>query len=224
VRSGPATVAAMRIVVFGASGMIGQAVVREALHDPDIVEIVSVVRRAGDVTDPKLREIVHADFADFTAIADRLAAADACLFCLGVSSAGMTEPAYRHITYDVTLAAAKVLARPTLTFVYITGVGTDGKAMWARVKKATEDALLALPFKAAYMIRPGYIQPRHGVKSRTPWTRRLYSALGWMYPLVRVLTKHAIGSDELARAMLRVAKQGAPDKVLYSRDLRAMLA
>ncbi len=214
----------MRIVLFGASGMIGQAVLREALHDPDVVEVRSVVRRAGEVSDPKLREIVHANFDEFAPIAAELAGCDACLFCLGVSSAGMKEPEYKHVTYDITLAAARVLASPALTFLYITGVGTDGKAMWARVKKSTEDALLALPFKAAYMIRPGYIQPRHGVKSRTPWTRRLYSALGWMYPLVRLVTKHAIASDELARAMLRVAKHGAPSAILYSRDLRAMLA
>ncbi len=218
----------MRIVLFGASGMIGQAVLREALHDPDVAEVISVVRRASDATDPKLREIVHASFDDFSAIAEQLTGCDACLFCLGVSSAGMKEPEYKHITYDVTLAAAKVLVGPELTFLYITGVGTDstekGRSMWARVKGATENALLAMPFQAAYMIRPGYIQPRHGVKSRTPWTRRLYTALGWMYPLVRVLTKHAIASDELGRAMLRVAKHGAPDKILYSRDLRAMLA
>jgi uncharacterized protein YbjT (DUF2867 family) len=191
-------------------------VLREAVSDPDITEVVSVVRRA--TGEP--HELVHADMTDFSAIADRLKTFDACLWCLGVSSAGMSETDYRAVTYDLTLAAAKAMAHPGMRFVFVTGVGTDGKSMWARVKKATEDALLAMPFAGAYMIRPGYIQPRHGVKSRTPWTRRLYAALGWLYPVVKLFTKHAIDSDVLARGMLRVAKQGGDQHVLYSDDLQ----
>lgn len=202
----------MKLAIFGATGMIGQAVLREALLDPDL-DVISVVRKPTGVAN----ELVHPDFTDFSAIADTLRACDACVWCLGVSSAGMKEPEYRAITYDITMAAAKAMVHPGMRFVFVSGVGTDGKAMWARVKKATEDALA--PMFDFYAVRPGYIQPRHGIKSRTPWTRRMYTALGWLYPVVKLFTKHAIDSDVLARGMLRVAKHGADQHVLYSRDL-----
>ena len=207
--------------------MIGQAVLRECLQDPEVEHIVSVVRRAGTSTEPKLHAIVHADFSDFTAIAGELADLDACLFCLGVSSAGMSEAEYRRITYDVALAAARVLVNPKLNFVFISGVGTgvDKRAMWARVKGETENALLAMPFKGAYMFRPGYIQPRHGIKSRTKWTRIMYAAFGWLYPLWRLLfPKYVTTTDELARAMMNAAKRGAPMHVIESRDFKQLAA
>lgn len=219
----------MRAVIFGATGMIGQAVMREALRDREVTAVLSVVRSRTGSEHPKLTELVHADFHDFTGIADQLAGYDACLWCLGVSSAGMSEADYRRITYDATVAAAKVLVakNPQMTILFVTGVGTDSteskRSMWARVKGAAENALFAMPFKAAYMIRPAYIQPRHGVRSRTRLTRWSYAAFGWMYPLWRLVApKYVTTSDELARAMLQVAKHGAPKKILETRDLRAL--
>ena len=207
--------------------MIGQGVLRACLLDPDVERVASVVRTATTTRDPKLHEIVHADFSDFTAIAGELAGYDTCLFCLGVSSAGMTEAEYRRITYDVTLAAAKVLASPAMTFLYISGAGADAtekkRTMWARVKGATENALFRLPFKAAYMFRPAYIQPLHGIKSRTKWTRIMYSVFGPLYPLWRLVFRRWVTStDELAHAMLAVAKRGAPKQLIESRDVPAL--
>ena len=154
----------MKVVIFGASGMVGQGVLRECLLDPEVKQVVSVVRSASGQTDTKLHEVVHSDFMDFSGIESELSGCDACFFCLGVSSAGMTEAEYTRVTYAITMAAAQTLVRvsPALTFEYISGQGTasseKGRSMWARVKGRTENALLALPFKA-YMLRPGFIQP-----------------------------------------------------------------
>jgi uncharacterized protein YbjT (DUF2867 family) len=156
----------MRAILFGATGMVGAGVLLECLADPRVSSVLSVVRRPSGVSDPKLEEIVHDDFFDYGSIKSAFVGRDACFFCLGVSSAGMKESDYRHQTFDLTLAAAKTIVAlsPQLTFCYVSGAGTDsstrGRAMWARVKGATENALLALPFKAAFMFRPGYIHPR----------------------------------------------------------------
>jgi uncharacterized protein YbjT (DUF2867 family) len=221
----------VRVVVFGASGMIGQAVMREALADPEIGTVLSVVRTATGAAHPKLTELVHADFQDFTALAGALANLDACLFCLGVSSAGMTEDAYRQVTVGITVAAGTVLAAasPQLTFLFVSGVGSDetetSRTMWRRVKGAGENAVRTLPIKAAYMIRPAYIQPMHGVRSHSAWTRRAYAAGSWLYPLWRRLAPGSVTtSEELARAMLHVAKHGAPTTILDTRALRGVLA
>ena len=219
----------MRAILYGATGMIGQAVLRELLIDPEVTAVLSVVRAKTASADAKLTELVHADFLDFSSVADKLTGYDACLWCLGVSSAGMSEAEYKRITYDTTVAAASVMAKanPGMTILFVTGVGTDSteqkKSMWARVKGAAENALLAMPFKAAYMIRPAYIQPRHGVKSKSKWKRWSYSAFGWMYPLWKlVMPKYVTTSDELGRAMIQVAKHGAPKTILETRDLRAL--
>jgi uncharacterized protein YbjT (DUF2867 family) len=219
----------MRVVLFGASGMIGQGVLRACLADPDIDRIASVVRAPTGVTHSKLVELVHQDFSDFSALAGELGGYDTCLFCLGVSSAGMTEAAYRHITYDFTLAAAQVLAIQSpnkMSFIYISGAGAENtRRMWARVKGATENALMKLPFKGAYMVRPAYIQPRHGIKSRTKWTRILYAVVGPLYPLWRLLFRPWVtNTDELSAAMLNVAKRGAKTPIIENRDLRALAA
>ncbi len=150
--------------------MVGQGVLRECLRDPEVTEVLAVTRSATAQTHPKLREIVHRDFTDFSSLP---LDADACFWCLGVTSAGMSEADYTRITHDYTLAAARALVRPTMTFIFVSGTGAGGKAMWARVKRRTEDALLAMPFKAVHVFRPGMIQALHGIKSRT----RLYNAL-----------------------------------------------
>ncbi|MGE5277334.1 MAG: epimerase [Acidobacteriota bacterium] len=221
----------MKVVLFGATGMIGQGVLRECLLDAEVEQVLAIGRRPTGARHPKLREIVHEDFFDFSGIEGELSGFDACLFCLGVSSAGMSEQTYRRATYDITMAAAGTLAKlnPGLTFLYISGAGTDGtergRVMWARVKGATENALLRLPFKAAYMFRPAYIQPLHGIRSSTGWTRALYAVMGPLYPVWKKLFPgHVTTTEELARAMIRVAGHGAEKRILESRDIPEVLS
>jgi len=151
------------------------------------------------------------------------------VFCLGVSAAGLDEAQYHHITYDLTMAAAEVLARrnPGMTFVYVSGGGTDssesGRSMWARVKGKTENALLKMPFKASYMFRPAYIQPLHGVTSRTRWYQIIYAVFGPLYPILRVLLpKYVTTSEQVARAMLTAVKRGADRPVLENDDINRL--
>jgi len=217
----------MKVVLFGATGMVGQGVLRECLLDPDVEAVLTVGRSATGQRHEKLREIVHADLFDLSPIEDRLAGYDACFFCLGVSSAGMSEADYRHLTYDLTLAAARTLAarNPAMTFVYVSGAGTDatGRSMWARVKGETEKALLALPFKAAFMFRPGGILPVHGERSRTRLYRIVYAIMGPLHPVWKALIPNAITTSErLGKAMLAVAKRGAPKPILETRDINAI--
>jgi uncharacterized protein YbjT (DUF2867 family) len=216
----------MKIILFGGSGMVGQGVLRECLVDPDVKEVLSVGRSPLGVQHPKLRELVHKDFTDYSAIESQLAGYDACFFCLGVSSIGMEEERYRHLTYDITMAAATTLARlnPGMVLTYVTGRGTDsteqGKLMWARVKGKTENDLLKLPFKAAYMFRPPGIQPLHGVRSKTGWINAIYTVtaplLSW---LVRVAPNHMTTSERMGRAMISVVRNGYPSPILESADI-----
>ena len=220
----------MKVVLFGATGMIGQGVLRECLRDPDVTAVLSIGRRETGVGDRKLREIVHADFTDFSGIERELADFDACLFCLGVSSAGMNEADYRRVTYDYALAAAAVLARrnPAMTFVFISGAGTDatekGRVMWARVKGATENALRRLPFRAVYAFRPAYIQPLRGIRSGTTWTRAFYAVMAPFYPVWKTLFPRLVTTtDDLARAMIRVAARGFDRPIVESGDIAEIL-
>lgn len=217
----------MRVLIFGATGMVGQAVLRECLLDPDIEAVLTVGRAAAAVERPKLRQIVQADLFHYADIEAELLGFDACFFCLGVSAAGMTEAQYERVTYTLTLAAAETLARlnPTMTFVYVSGAGTDsserGRLMWARVKGRTENAILRLPFKAAYMFRPAAIWPLHGERSRTAAYRVAYIFVRPMLPLLRRLfPSYVLTTEEVGLAMIHVAKWGAPKPVLESADIR----
>src|SRR6478752_7762219 len=224
----------VKVIVFGATGMVGQAMLAECLRDPLITSVVVVGRTSvftGDNVerDPKLREILHSDFFDFALLADDFAGADACLFCLGVSSVRKSEAEYRRVTKDITLAAADVLARvaPDLVFIYISGMGTDstehGRLMWARVKGETENALLAMPFHA-YAVRPGFIQAIGGLQSRARLYAVAYRLIGWLYPVLRrVAPRQVIRSDELAKGMIEVVRQRPAKRVLDSIDLRGLL-
>jgi hypothetical protein len=209
--------------------MVGQGVLRECLLDPDVESVLSVGRTATGQSHVKLRELVHRDFLDFSPIESELSGFDACFFCLGVSSAGMKEDDYRRITYDFTMAAARTLARlnPGMTFVYVSGMGTDsserGRTMWARVKGQTENALLRMPFQAAYMFRPGVIVPLHGIKSRTALYRIPYMLMAPLLPLLEAaFPKYVTTTERLGRAMIHVAKQGAAKAVLESSDINAV--
>jgi uncharacterized protein YbjT (DUF2867 family) len=219
----------MNVILFGATGMVGQGVLRECLLDPDVRLVLSIGRSATGQKHDKLRELVHENLFDFSAIEHELSGFDTCFFCLGVSSAGMTEPQYHRVTYDIAMAAARTLVRlnPGMTFIYVSGAGTDtterGRSMWARVKGKTENALLALPFKAAYMFRPAVIQPLHGIRSRTTSYRVLYALTRPLLPLLRaVFPKHVTTTERLAHAMIKVARQGAPKRTLESEDINAI--
>ncbi|MDC0747933.1 NAD(P)H-binding protein [Polyangium mundeleinium] len=218
----------MKVLLFGATGMVGQGVLRECLLDPDVESVLVVVRSATGQKHEKLREILHEDFTNFSAIEGQLAGYDACFFCLGVSASGMKEADYHHITYDFTMAAAETLVRvsPGMTFIYVSGGGTDsterGPWMWARVKGKTENALLRLPFKASYMFRPGYIQPRHGIVSKTRLYRIGYAIMGPLFPVWRrIAPKYMITTEDVGRAMLQVARHGADRRVLENHELGA---
>lgn len=219
----------MKVLLFGATGMIGQGVLRECLLDPRIDEVRSIVRSPSGTSHPKLVEILHQDFLDYSAIEDRLERLDSCFWCLGVSSAGMREADYRHITHDVTLAAARALVRlnPAMTFCYISGAGADGtgrgRIMWARVKGQIENALLGLPFKAVYLLRPGLIRPLHGIRSRTAAYRFVYAVLGPALPLVKALWPDSLTTTEqLGRAMIKAGLEGAPKPVLEMADINRL--
>jgi uncharacterized protein YbjT (DUF2867 family) len=216
----------MKVIVFGATGMVGQGVLRECLRDPDVTQVLTVGRSVTGRQSPKLREIVHADFFDFSAIENDMTGYDACFFCLGVTSLGLDEERYRRLTYDITLAAARPLARlnPAMTFTYVTGAGADstgqGRVMWARVKGKTENDLLKLPFKAAYMFRPGAIQPLHGVRSKTAWVQAIYVATGPLLALLhRIAPGYVTTTEEVGRAMLEVARRGYPKPILEMEDI-----
>ncbi|MBR0840590.1 NAD(P)H-binding protein [Bradyrhizobium liaoningense] len=219
----------MKVIVFGATGMVGQGVLRECLIDPGIERVVAVGRSPTGVRNAKLTEIIHDDFTDYAAIEPQLTGFDACFFCLGVSSIGMNEERYRHLTYDITLAAATTLAKlnPQMTFVYVTGAGTDsteqGSRMWARIKGKTENDLFKLPFTAAYMFRPGAIQPLHGARSKTAWVQAVYAATSPLWSVLRRISPRLVTSTEqIGRAMIRVAREGYRRKVLEMEDINSL--
>jgi uncharacterized protein YbjT (DUF2867 family) len=221
----------MNVLIFGATGMVGQGVLRECLLDPEVKLVQTVGRNATGQQHSKLREIEHRDLSRYDTLDDQLSGFDACFFCLGVSSSGMKEDLYERITYGITMAAAETLFRlnPQMTFIYVSGAGTDsserGRIMWARVKGKTENALLRLPFKAAYMFRPGIIEPLHGVRSKTPAYRIGYALMGPLLPFLRrVFPDFILTTEQIGLAMLTIAKRGASKQVLESKDIRATLA
>jgi uncharacterized protein YbjT (DUF2867 family) len=207
--------------------MVGQGVLRECLVDPEVEQVLALGRHACGVENPKLLEIVRPELFDYSDIEHELTGYDACFFCLGVSAAGMNEEQYTKITYELTLTAAETLVKlnPNMTFIYVSGAGTDGteqgRSMWARVKGKTENDLLKLPFKAAYMFRPALIQPMHGIKSRTTAYRVGYAIAAPLFPVLKALfPRYVTTTEDVGRAMLRVAKQGHPNSILENDALR----
>ena len=219
----------MKIILFGATGMVGQGVLRECLLDPVVERVLAVGRSPTGQRHGKLHEIQRDNFLDFADIESELTGYDACFFCLGVTALGLTEERYRQLTYDITMAAATTLARlnPGMVFTYVTGAGTDsteqGRLMWARIKGKTENDLLKLPFRAAYMFRPAVIQPLHGIRSKTAWYQMVYDVaaplLTWLH---RVAPKYATTTEQLGRAMIKVARDGYLKPVLENADINAI--
>ena len=219
----------MKVILFGATGMVGQGVLRECLIDLGVESVLAIGRGPTGQQHAKLREIVHGDFTDFSSIESELTGYDACFFCLGVTSVGLNEESYRHLTYDITMAAAATLSKlnPDMVFIYVTGRGTDsterGPLMWGRVKGKTENDLLKLSFKAAYMFRPAGIQPLHGIKSRTPWYQAAYVVAGPILTFLnRVAPKYVTTTEQLGRAMIKVARDGYPKPILESEDINGL--
>ncbi|HXC94537.1 MAG TPA: NAD(P)H-binding protein [Edaphobacter sp.] len=218
----------MNVILFGATGMVGQGVLRECLLDPGINNVLAIVRTPTNQHDAKLHELVHSNFFDYSDIEPKLTGYDACFFTLGVSSAGMEEAKYKHLTYDLTMTAATTLAKlnPQMTFLYVSGAGTDsserGRSMWARVKGKTENDLLKLPFRVAYMFRPGIIQPLHGIRSKTRLYQVFYTIFQPIFPLLKsAFPKSVTTTEQLGRAMLQVARHGYPKPILKAQDINA---
>jgi len=216
----------MNVVLFGATGMVGQGALRECLLDEGVHRVLAVGRAATGQRHEKLREVVVPDVADLSAVEGELVGFDACLFCLGVSSAGMSEADYTRLTVDLTLAVARTLLRlnPEMTFVFVSGTGTDGsergRVMWARVKGKAENALLGMGFRAAYMFRPAAIVPMHGITSRTRWIRIANTVLKPVFPALKaLLPSYVTTTEQLGRAMLKVAREGYPKTVIEARDI-----
>lgn len=209
--------------------MVGQGVLRECLLAGDVDSVFAVGRTSTGQQHAKLQEIVQSNLFDLSPLESRLAGFDACFFCLGVSAAGMSEQDYRRLTYELTISVAKTLARlnPGMTFIYVSGAGTDStersRMMWARVKGRTENDLLKMPFRAAYMFRPGYIQPLHGIRTKTKWYGALYAVMAPLYPLwKRLLPRYVTTTECVGRAMLKVARHGAPKLFLENQDINQL--
>jgi uncharacterized protein YbjT (DUF2867 family) len=212
-------------IITGATGMVGEGVLHESLRDPDVERVLVINRKPCGVSHPKLTEILHSDFFNLSAIKEKLTPYNACFFCLGVSSVGMKEDEYRRLTYDLTLHVAQTLLdlNPDMTFCYVSGGGTDstekGRSMWARVKGKTENRLLSLGFKGAYMFRPGYMQPTEGLKNSLSY----YRYLSWAYPVLRGLFPNFVSTlAELGIAMINVVKKGYEKPILEVKDIVAL--
>lgn len=219
----------MNVLLFGATGMVGQGALRESLLDPGVQRVLAIGRNPTGTQHPKLIEIVRKDLFNYTDIESQLTGLDACFFCLGVSSSGMNEADYTRITHDIAVAAAQTLVRvnPQMTFVFVSGAGADstehGRVMWARIKGKTENALRRLPFKAVYVFRPGIIQPLHGIQSKTAGYRIVYAFAKPLLPMVRRLfPNYVLTTEQIGQAMLAAAKDGAPKHILEAPDIRSL--
>jgi uncharacterized protein YbjT (DUF2867 family) len=219
----------MKAIVFGATGMVGRGVLLECLDDSRVETVLAVGRSTCGVDHPKLRELIRSDFFQFDDAVAELRGYDACFFCLGVSSAGMAEADYRRVTHDLTLAAARALGalNPGMVFCYVSGEGTDsserGRLMWARVKGKTENDLLAMESLRAYMFRPGYIQPLRGIRSKTPLYQGFYTVVRPLFPLLEKLApKHVTTTTRCGRAMIAVALDGYPKRILENSDINSL--
>jgi hypothetical protein len=207
--------------------MVGKGVLLECIDSPNVASILLINRNSGGIIHPKVKEILHRDFFDWSDIRDQLFGYHACFFCMGVSSAGMKEADYFRMTYDITLGFAKTLLplNPEMTFCYVSGAGTsttmDSRMMWANVKGKTENDLLALGFRFAYMFRPGFIQPLRGITSKTPLYQGIYNVLSPLYGLLKRMPKYITDTTTLGQAMIGVALQGYSKPVLESIDINS---
>ncbi|MEZ5105628.1 MAG: NAD-dependent epimerase/dehydratase family protein [Draconibacterium sp.] len=215
-----------RVIITGATGMVGKGVLLECLDHNSINEVLVLGRSPLNIKHPKLKELIHADFTDFTIISNQLSGYDACFFCLGISAAGMKEDEYKRVTYDFTLSLAKTLYKinPEMTFTYVSGEGTDstekGSSMWARVKGKTESDLLKLGFKQAFMFRPGAIIPLRGIKSKTKGYQFMYDYFMWMVKLIKFIAPNSvINTTQVGLAMINSMLKGYNKNILHAKDI-----
>jgi len=216
---------AIKIIITGSTGMVGEGVLLECLDNPEVAAVLIVNRRTAGIVHPKLKEIIHADFYNLNPIADQLTGYDACYFCLGVSSVGMKEPDYFKVTYTLTMHVAEILCprNPAMVFCYVSGAGTDstekGRQMWARVKGKTENDLMKMPFRGVYAFRPGFIKPVTGQK----FVNRFYKYINWMFPIGRRLFPGGFCRvAEIAAAMVYLTTHQLDKKVISGRDIIAL--
>jgi uncharacterized protein YbjT (DUF2867 family) len=219
----------MKVIITGVTGMVGKGVLLECLDHAEITEVLSISRRPTGIDHPKLKALIHLDFSEFASVRDKLKGYDACYACMGVSSAGMKEEQYARLTYDFTLALAKELhgINPEITFTYVSGAGTDpsekGRSMWARVKGKTENDLLNLGFKQAFMFRPGAIIPLRGIQPSSKLYRVLINNLKWLLKLIKWIAPHAVvDTTQMGLAMINVTKTGYKKNVLKPRDIQIL--
>jgi uncharacterized protein YbjT (DUF2867 family) len=215
----------IKVIITGTTGMVGEGVLHECLGHPMVEEVLIINRKPLNRSHPKLKELIHSNFYDMTTIVEQLRDYDACFFCLGVSSVGMNEAEYANVSYDLTIYVAETLTKlnKNMIFTYVSGVGTDstekGRTMWARVKGRTENKLLSMPFKSAYMFRPGYLQPTAGLQ----FTHKYYQYLGWLYKLVKPIAPRSINSlKELGQAMINCVLFGYKKNILNPKDIYKM--
>lgn len=215
----------IKVIITGATGMVGEGVLHECLRHPWVEAVLIVSRKPSGVTHPKLKEVIHADFYDIRPIENQLTGYNACFFCLGVSSVGMKEPDYYKLTYTLTMGFGTVLARlnPGMVFEYISGASTDstekGRLMWARVKGKTENDLMKLPFKQVYNFRPSYMHPTPGMKN----TNKYYKYISWLYPILRRIAPNTVSKlSDLGLAMINAAVYGYDKQILEVRDINSL--
>ena len=217
----------INVIITGATGMIGRGVLQECLNRPKVASVLVITRSSTGIRHNKLRELIHSDFYDWSAVEPQLKGYNACFFCLGTSALGKSEKEYTHVTYSLTVILAATLQRlnPDLTFVYVSGMGTDsserGRSMWARVKGKTENAVLNMGFRDAYAFRPGMVLPEQGIQSRTDWYRALYTAMRPLFPLLKKLT-FATTTSRVGQAMIWLATQGDPNKHVENKDINRL--
>lgn len=219
----------IRTILFGSTGMIGQGVLQECLKDENVESILVINRQSCNITHPKLKEIIHKDLFDLSGLTTEMTGYNACFFCLGISSAGLKENQYTKITYDLTLNVAKTVSalNKEMTFCYISGAGTDsseqGKTMWARVKGKTENALLSLPFKKAYMFRPGFIQPMNGIRSKTKLYNKLYAVFSPLYFMLKHFDSFVTNTETFGKAMILTTLKGYEKNILENKDINKIV-
>ncbi|MDB5119885.1 MAG: epimerase [Sphingobacteriales bacterium] len=215
----------LRVIITGTTGMVGEGVLHECLNHTSVEQVLVINRKPGGVSHPKLKEIIHTDFFNFSPIEDQLSGYNTAFFCLGVSSVGMNETKYAHLTYDLTIHVAETILKknPDMSITYVSGVGTDstekGSSMWARVKGKTENALLKMPFKKAYMFRPGYIHPLKGLKN----TNKYYGYISWLYPIIsKVFPKYVSTMQEVSRAMINAVVTNYEKSIIEVEDINKL--
>jgi uncharacterized protein YbjT (DUF2867 family) len=216
----------MKVIVTGTTGMVGKGVLLECLDHDDITQVLSISRKPTGIDHPKLKELIHQDFSEFASVADQLKDFDACYACMGVSAAGMSEEKYTKLTYDFTLSLARELYQinKDMTFTYVSGVGTDstekGRTMWARVKGKTENDLLNLGFRQAFMFRPGAIIPLRGIQPSSKMYRILINNLKWLIKLIkRLFPDSVVNTTQIGLAMINITQKGFDKKVITPKDI-----